>query len=136
MEGQARNVAQLLWRRFAKPDDRIESGIRCPGCICRPPLAILLHTQPAMNFLNFNVRFGSLADIRARIRDVRFTLNSGHARHRIRCLLSARSRLRCLSRTLSSRGLMRMAGRVALVVVCYGYAAGGRRLFSVLGVGA
>ena len=40
-----------------------------------------------------NVRNGSLADIRERLRDVRFTLKSGHARRRIRCLLSAISGL-------------------------------------------
>src|SRR5262245_21517226 len=37
------------------------------------------------------VRFGSLADIRKRIRDVRFTPKSGHAQRRHRCLLSANS---------------------------------------------
>jgi len=35
------------------------------------------------------VRFGSLTDIRERIRDVRFTPNSGHAQRRNRCQLSA-----------------------------------------------
>src|SRR6476646_6336875 len=38
-----------------------------------------------------DLRFGSLADIRGRIRDGRFTLKSGHARRRIRCLLGANS---------------------------------------------
>jgi len=36
-----------------------------------------------------NVRFGSLADIRERSRDVRFTLRSGHAHRRHQCLLCA-----------------------------------------------
>src|SRR5262249_34189725 len=38
-----------------------------------------------------NFRFGSLADIREWIRDVRFTPESGHAQSRHRCLLSANS---------------------------------------------
>ena len=38
------------------------------------------------------VRFGSLADIRERITDVRFASESGHAQRQHRCLLSARSR--------------------------------------------
>ena len=37
------------------------------------------------------VCFGSLADTEARIRDVRFTLRSGHAHRRHRCLLCANS---------------------------------------------
>jgi hypothetical protein len=40
---------------------------------------------------SFNVRFGSLADIRADMRDVRFTPNSGHAHRRHQCLLGANS---------------------------------------------
>ena len=42
-----------------------------------------------------NVCFGSLADIGARISDVRFTPESGHAQHLHQCLLRAISRLRC-----------------------------------------
>jgi hypothetical protein len=42
----------------------------------RPRLGIKL-SRPSVN-----VRYGSLADIRARIRDVRFTPNSGHAQRR------------------------------------------------------
>jgi hypothetical protein len=38
-----------------------------------------------------DVRFGSLADIRARIRDVRFTPTSRHAHRWNQCLLSANS---------------------------------------------
>jgi hypothetical protein len=39
-----------------------------------------------------NVRYGSLADIIQRIRNVRFTLNSGHAPPDHQCPLSAISR--------------------------------------------
>jgi hypothetical protein len=38
-----------------------------------------------------HVRFGSLADVEARERDVRFTPESGHSRVSIECLLSANS---------------------------------------------
>ena len=38
-----------------------------------------------------NVRYGSLADIGERFRDVRFTPKSGHAHRRHRCLLCAKS---------------------------------------------
>src|SRR5262245_30599826 len=38
-----------------------------------------------------NVRFGSLADIRVKISDVRFAPESRHAHHRHQCLLSAYS---------------------------------------------
>jgi hypothetical protein len=38
-----------------------------------------------------DVCFGSLADIRERIRDVRFGPRSGHVQRRDRCLLSATS---------------------------------------------
>src|SRR5262249_47213498 len=41
--------------------------------------------------LPLNVRFGSLADISQHIRDVRFTLKSGHPQRRHRCSLSATS---------------------------------------------
>jgi hypothetical protein len=41
-----------------------------------------------------NVRFGLLADIGVEISDVRFTLKTGHAPHRHRCPLCARSDLR------------------------------------------
>ena len=41
-----------------------------------------------------NVRFGSLADIRERIRDVRFAPESGHIQRRDRCLLCAMRRHR------------------------------------------
>ena len=40
----------------------------------------------------YNVRFGSLADIRVEIGDVRFTSESRHAHRRLRCPLSANSR--------------------------------------------
>jgi hypothetical protein len=39
--------------------------------------------------ISVEVRFGSLADIWVRIRDVRFTPNSGHAQRRHQCLLGA-----------------------------------------------
>ena len=39
-----------------------------------------------------NVRFGSLADIAARLRHVRFTPESGHAQRQHQCPLSANSR--------------------------------------------
>jgi hypothetical protein len=39
----------------------------------------------------FNVRFGSEADILARIKNVRFTPESGHAPGRQKCPLSAKS---------------------------------------------
>ena len=38
-----------------------------------------------------NVRFGSLADMRPGQTNVRFTPESGHLRHRLKCLLSAKS---------------------------------------------
>src|SRR4029453_11685354 len=38
-----------------------------------------------------HVRFGSLADIKAWIRDVRFTPESGHSSERVGCPLSART---------------------------------------------
>ena len=38
-----------------------------------------------------DVCFGSLADIGVEISDVRFTLKSGHAQHRHRCPLCAKS---------------------------------------------
>ena len=45
----------------------------------RSPKRILL---PGSAAIQVNVRFGSLADIGARIRDVRFTPKSGHAQRR------------------------------------------------------
>ena len=42
-----------------------------------------------------NVRFGSLADIGERIRDVRFALKSGHAQSRQRCRLRAKRSHSC-----------------------------------------
>src|SRR5262249_42518130 len=48
---------------------------------------VLLESELTRPMLN--VRFGSLADIRERTRDVRFTPRSGHAQRRHRCLLSA-----------------------------------------------
>ena len=48
-----------------------------------------LFTATAMARRPRNVRFGSLADIEAAIRDVCFTPKSGHAHRRHRCLLSA-----------------------------------------------
>ena len=50
---------------------------------------ISLCSNPPPPDLPLNVRFGSLADISQHIRDVRFTLKSGHAQRRHRCLLSA-----------------------------------------------
>jgi hypothetical protein len=38
-----------------------------------------------------HVRFGSLADVGLRVRDVRFGPESGHVQRRHRCLLSAKS---------------------------------------------
>jgi hypothetical protein len=38
-----------------------------------------------------DVRYGSLAEIRERIRDVRFIVRSRHAHRRQQCLLSAKS---------------------------------------------
>jgi hypothetical protein len=47
---------------------------------------------------NLNVRFGSLADIGERIRDVRLLPNSGHLHRRNSCLLSANNRHQASSR--------------------------------------
>jgi len=52
-----------------------------------------------------NVRYGSLADIIQRIRNVRFTLNSGHAPPDHQCPLSARSGHRSVPNLLSSEVL-------------------------------
>jgi len=52
-----------------------------------------------------NVRYGSLADISQRIRNVRFTLNSGHAPPDHQCPLSARSGHRSVPNLLSSEVL-------------------------------
>ena len=41
------------------------------------------------HLMSWNVRFGSLADIRAWIRHVRFTLKSGHAQSGHQCQLGA-----------------------------------------------
>ena len=45
----------------------------------------------SVDFDKSNVHFGSLADARARLRDVRYTLKSGHVQRRHRCPLSANS---------------------------------------------
>jgi len=52
-----------------------------------------------------NVRYGSLADISQRFRNVRFTLNSGHAPPDHQCPLSARSGHRSVPNLLSSEVL-------------------------------
>jgi hypothetical protein len=51
------------------------------------------HGEPNAGAYPLNVRFGSLADICVRIRDVRFTPNSGHAQRRHQCPLCAISGL-------------------------------------------
>jgi hypothetical protein len=62
----------------------------------RPDVCLLLDGSTTY------VRYGSLADIRERIRDVRFTPNNGHAQRRHRCLLSANSGHRFASATVRS----------------------------------
>jgi hypothetical protein len=51
-----------------------------------PGFLRLLHTRLPLG----HVRYGSLADIRVRIWDVRFTPKSGHVQH-LHCLLCAKS---------------------------------------------
>jgi hypothetical protein len=60
-----------------------------------------------------NVRFGSLADIRRRIRDVRFIAKSRHAHRRHQCLLSATSGLSPRNQPRQRHGLFVVRQREA-----------------------
>ena len=50
----------------------------------------MAHNRPS-TLINFNVRFGSKADICCAQAHVRFTLNSGHVQCTSQCPLSAKS---------------------------------------------
>jgi hypothetical protein len=65
----------------------VHSGASMPVTV----LYVSVRKFSACTVLCYDVRFGSLADIRERIRDVCFTPESGHVQRRNRCLLCAKS---------------------------------------------
>ena len=75
-------------RTPTRPDGKIEALFRFYG-----PQQALFDKTWALHVIqgNRNVRFGSLADIEVRTRDVRFTPKTGHCRRRHQCQLSVRS---------------------------------------------
>ena len=73
LNGSALPIARLAWQEA-----------RATAIVS---LALVGDTRVKSN----DVRFGSLADIRTRIRDVRFTPKSGHAQRQDQCPLSANS---------------------------------------------
>jgi hypothetical protein len=60
----------------------------------KPQVIVVLDQGKKAGLASLDVRYGSLADFRVRIRDVRFTPNSGHAQGRHLMSAKCHSRLR------------------------------------------
>jgi len=65
---------------------------------CPEPLLSEIDTSVAQNMCSPNVRFGSKSDIVMRLRDVRFTPESGNVQCNLACPLSANSDMAVLAK--------------------------------------